>query len=893
MAAKDGIMSISQFITYFLVQLLMNEVLSFVPEHQKSARIEVNDENQIVLGGLFPVHAEGTSEDNRCGSMLTEKGIQRLEAMLYAIDQINNNSSFWKIKMGAVILDTCSSESYALEQSLQFLHYSCGPKANISRKVTAVVGASNSVVSASVANIFRLFQIPQVSYASTSEELDDLHKYPYFFRVVPSDRFQVQAILDILLEFKWTYVSMVVSKGDYGENAAQSLQALIRTSANDEICFAVEEILPRNATQENYDSVVRRLNRFEKAKVVIVFLNEDKISELFEACERCEIPPGRFLWIGSDGWGTKERVVQGHEKMVEGSLTILPKRYPLEGFDEYFKSLDPNRNDRNPWFKEFWENQFNCVFNRDTAARRKRKTCTGEEDLAKSYRQEGLVPMVIDSVHLLATAIKTMCERVPRFCKEPEKMEQKYREKFLEIIKNTTFNSAQGHGVVIKFDNTRSVSVNYSISEFRKLANFEDIFGYKVIGEWNPSKRLKVLRLPDWDMSGGIASRCSAECPDGEERIPNSEPQKRCCWSCRPCKGEEYLPDPKRPCQKCPEGTVPSSNKKTCIEQQIKYVGLDFKSPWALVPLIFSILGLISTSAVLVIFFLNQKTPIIMASGRELCYFILGGIIVCYSYSFVALLEPAEVSCGALRIGMGLGLSICYSAIFTKTNRLSRIFEVSMKMMKRPSYISPESQIVICVCLVLIQVTLTVLWLIITPPKVPKLFVEDERGWITYCEVDGISLLLGLMYNMFLLILCTIYAYKTRNIPENFNETKWISFTMYASCIIWLAFIPIYCSATKDYKVQAIILAMSVSSSGTVILACMFLPKIYIVLFRPERNVRYPTNSSATTGTSGSGQPVRYVRGASKTQDQLQQPSPIFSKPGSGSPFLLRTNHIQ
>ncbi|GFT40950.1 metabotropic glutamate receptor 7 [Nephila pilipes] len=145
-------------------------------EEPKSARIEVDGENVVVLGGLFPVHSKGPSEEDRCGPMLLEKGIQRLEAMLYAIDQINNNTNYWNFKMGATILDTCSSDSYALEQSLQFLHYSCGPNANISRKVTAVVGAANSVVSASVANIFRLFQIPQVSYASTSEELDEIYK---------------------------------------------------------------------------------------------------------------------------------------------------------------------------------------------------------------------------------------------------------------------------------------------------------------------------------------------------------------------------------------------------------------------------------------------------------------------------------------------------------------------------------------------------------------------------------------------------------------------------------------------------------------------------------------------------------------------------------------------
>ncbi|GIX87837.1 hypothetical protein CDAR_82951 [Caerostris darwini] len=876
-----------QLMIYIFVWLLINGILCLAGDH-RSARIEFG--SQIVIGGLFPVHRKVSNEDERCGPILLEKGIQRLEAMLYAIDQINKNLSYWKFSMDATILDTCSSDSYALEQSLQFLHYSCGPNANISRKVVAVVGASNSVVSASVANIFRLFQIPQVSYASTSEELDDLHKYPYFFRVVPSDKFQVRVILDILLEFGWTYVSLVASKGEYGENAVQNLKDLVRETSHEGICFATVEVLPRDAADQHYDAVIRRLSLNDKAKVVVVFLNEDKISKLLDSCERSGINAGRFIWLGSDGWGAKVRTVQNHEDLAEGAITILPKRYPIDDFDNYFKSLKPFSNTRNPWFKEFWEEQFDCVFKKTTSAKR-RKICTGTEDLSKDYQQEGLVPMVIDSVQLLATAIKTLCKEEPKFCKDPEKIDTKYRNSLIEIIGNTTLQSSQGHNMVISFDKTRSVPVNYTIFQYQQSR--DNKCSYKLIGEWNPSDRLKLQDDPVW--SKGVTddlrrplSTCSEECAHGQERIRNMESNRQCCWTCRPCDDTYYLPEPSKPCMPCPEGQIPSEDRKSCVDLQAEFIGKSLANPWAVIPLVFSILGLISTSAVFVIFFMNHKTPIIMASGRELCYVILIGIVLCYCFPFIVLFRPTDISCGALRIGMGLGLSVCYSAIFTKTNRLSRIFEVSLKFTKRPSYISPESQVMICVCLVLIQITLTVLWLIIKPPIVLQKLVPSPRMWVIYCGVDGISVLLGLLYNMVLLILCTVYAYKTRNIPENFNETKWISFTMYSSCIIWLAFIPIFCSAMQDYKVQTTILSMSVSASGTVTLVCIFLPKIYIVLFHPERNVRYPSSTATSgTGTCDSNQAVRYLRTVPKALD-VPQPAPV-QRPDS--PFLFNQNH--
>lgn len=85
-----------------------------------------------------------------------------------------------------------------------------------------------------------------------------------------------------------------------------------------------------------------------------------------------------------------------------------------------------------------------------------------------------------------------------------------------------------------------------------------------------------------------------------------------------------------------------------------------------------------------------------MASGRELCYVLLVGILSCYGMSFVILSKPTFWNCTYLRIGLGLCLSICYSAILTKTNRISRIFNEGRRM-KRPSFTSPKSQVAITI----------------------------------------------------------------------------------------------------------------------------------------------------------------------------------------------------
>lgn len=65
-------------------------------------------------------------------------------------------------------------------------------------------------------------QIPQISYASTAPDLSDNSRYDFFSRVVPSDTYQAQAMVDIVRALKWNYVSTLASEGSYGESGVEA-----------------------------------------------------------------------------------------------------------------------------------------------------------------------------------------------------------------------------------------------------------------------------------------------------------------------------------------------------------------------------------------------------------------------------------------------------------------------------------------------------------------------------------------------------------------------------------------------------------------------------------------------------------------------------------------------
>jgi hypothetical protein len=109
----------------------------------------------------------------QCTAIKRERGIQRLEAMLFALDVVNTRSSRLmssilsnnKIRFGALIYDSCDYESYAVERAFNMLlptvTNQCGPskKGKESTLIAGVIGSASSTVSMAIADILRLAEV--------------------------------------------------------------------------------------------------------------------------------------------------------------------------------------------------------------------------------------------------------------------------------------------------------------------------------------------------------------------------------------------------------------------------------------------------------------------------------------------------------------------------------------------------------------------------------------------------------------------------------------------------------------------------------------------------------------------------------------------------------------
>ena len=96
-------------------------------------------------------------------------------------------------------------------------------------------------------------------------------------------------------------------------------------------------------------------------------------------------------------------------------------------------------------------------------------------------------------------------------------------------------------------------------------------------------------------------------------------------------------------CEPCAQGYWPTSNRTTCYKLKETYI--EILSVQALLPIGLSILGNLLTLFVVILFYKKRETPVVKASGKELCFIMLAGIHLCYLMTFPILLRPHVITC--------------------------------------------------------------------------------------------------------------------------------------------------------------------------------------------------------------------------------------------------------
>ena len=103
----------------------------------------------------------------------------------------------------------------------------------------------------------------------------------------------------------------------------------------------------------------------------------------------------------------------------------------------------------------------------------------------------------------------------------------------------------------------------------------------------------------------------------------------------------------------------------------------------------------------------------------------------------------------------------------------------------------------------------------------------------TVCSFHVTPFIMSTAFNGALLLSCAVCAFLTRKLPDNYNESKFIAFCVYCTVVIQLAFIPAFFTVGNSVY-ETMFLTVSLWLSATLILFCIFVPKLYAVYFVKE-----------------------------------------------------------
>ena len=811
----------------------------------------VNTSNTVFIGGLFPLHFRGKSSGGlqRCGS-IKQVGFERAMAMVYAVESINRNEdTLPRIRLAFEIHDSCDQTNTALEESLSFVSEQCESDETAAnetdRYVSGVVGAALSSVSVPLASFLRLFKLPQISPSATAVSLSNKDQFDFFFRTVPSDSGQVQVIYNLVKLFNWTYVSIIYTDDLYGESGFRELQ---RVFEEDSICIANSIPLVPRANNSAYEDAVDKLmmNYRKNATAVILFAHGSTAYGVTQAWQRkySLISEDEITWIVSDG---AARLIIDAKRM----LGVYPTSRSSEKFNAWIKQISENNTAGSPWVSEYLDSIFRCVrYTNGTS----KGNCNHENATVgdvPNYEPSIYAPSTIDAVYAFAYALHnmtaeecnyTLCDVILETSSGKIKGDL-----FREYLRAVHFPGVSQD--VVAFDENQDLKDGEYAIVNQQPVNDSGIMvlKHKLVGNWSNGKL--NLRVDDiwWNTVDGQppSSTCSLPCAFGyfEKSIPG---EAQCCWTCEQC-GPEQASD-RKTCMTCPLGEKPDQLRQSCKRLQLET--LDWSHPLAIILLIVSLLGAIITVAFMITFAFFRKNPVIKATSRELSAVILGGIFLCYLLPLIYIGTPHAVSCAFRRYGIGVCLSLCFGALLVKLSRIHRIFNQKKLTAKLPHFIDWKSQLVFTAIIVLLQLLIGTVWLIAEHPgvteRIDNTFIELR------CQANPFyGLSVSLAYNFLLLIGCIYLAIRTRKVPANFNETRFIHITVFSMCVIWLAFLPVYYSTTSLHPVIYISSQIvAIFMTATCLVVFLIVPKLYLLFVKKEREEHTSTQYGNTAESS-------------------------------------------
>ncbi|XP_062992922.1 vomeronasal type-2 receptor 26-like [Elgaria multicarinata webbii] len=720
--------------------------------------------------------------------MVVPKHYQHILAFTFAVKEINETPQILpNITLGFQIYDSYDNARRTYHATMLLLttlenvvpNYVC----DIQNRLTAVIGGLDSEISLYVANILDTYKIPQLIYGPAPMMNTKTPGLP-FYQLAPQEALQYEGILSLLLHFRWTWIGIGAMNNDNGE---RFLQVVIPLFSKRGVCFAFIERSPKLSfdTKINDELTLGAKIHYKvmgsKANVAVIH-GESYSTAIFlflPYLSKQEVMVKEVrgkVWIVTAQMEFTSFVLQRNcdTEIFNGAISFRTHSTDILGFQQFLESRNPSSFKEDGFIRDFWQQAFGCVFPDGIVGKADGDICTGEEKL-DSLPGSFFEMSTTGHSHSIYNAVFVVAH----------------------ALHHAMSTSRAKHFTLMDAVETKLQSLQF--------------------GQSQP------------------LSQCTESCqPGSHKKMKEGEPF--CCYDCIQCpEGKISNQEDMNDCHKCTEENYPNDKQDACVRKTVTF--LSYEEPLGFSLASFAISFSLTTALVLGTFTKHHNTPIVKAHNRDLTYTLLISLLLSFLCALLFIGRPQKVTCLLRQTTFGLIFSVAVSCVLAKTITVVLAFMATKPGSRMRKWVGKRLAISIVLFCSLIQASISTLWLATSPPFPDMDMHSVAKEIVLQCNEQSVTLFCCVLgYMGFLAMVSFTVAFLARKLPDSFNEAKFITFSMLVFCSVWLSFVPSYLSSKGKYMVAVEIFSILASSAG--LLVCIFSPKCYIIVLRPQLNTR-------------------------------------------------------
>ncbi|XP_052033679.1 vomeronasal type-2 receptor 116-like [Apodemus sylvaticus] len=768
---------------------------------------------------------------------VTPKTILFISSVYFAIEEINRNIHILpnislQVKIECNLMLNHMKGGLSLKRKEIVPNYHCKNQ----RRYLIVLTGPLWMTSYKFGPILYFSRTPEI-YCGYFHFLNDQEQFSNLYQMTPKDTSLSLAMVSLVVHFRWNWVGVIITDDEHGIEFLSELRTGMERST---VCLAFvtlisyERLLYFKMIHKYYRQII-----MSSAKVVIIYGDkESPVQFNFIIWKSKDI---QRLWVSVSQFDMITTIGDFMLNSLHGTLIFSHQHSEMSAFKQFMQTVHPSNYSNDMSFAKLWWTYFKCSL--------PPPNCKGLKKCPTKtlFRWFFVSPLgmsmsetcynLYNSVYAVAHSLHEMIfQHVDTYSVNDGKVLDYNSWKVFSFLKNMQFVNPAGD--LVNMDQNRNLDTEYDIFY---IIDILKQYGLKMkIGVFSghlPSGQQLFIsnEMIEFatDIKEMLPSVCSIPCRPGLRKYFN-EGKAACCFDCYPCPENEIsnMTDMDQ-CVRCPEDEYANTDQTICLKKVVTF--LDYEDPLGMaltgVALCFSVL----TAGVLCVFLKHRDTPIVKANNETLSYVLLISLILCFICSLLYIGHLSMASCILQQTTFAIVFTVAASTILAKTITVVLAFKITVPGRRlRWLLLSGAPNYIIPIC-TLIQVIICVIWLGTSPPFVDSDLHMVHGHIIIACNKGSvIAYFCVLGYMGSLAFTSFTVAFLARNLPDTFNEAKLLTFSMLVFCSVWITFIPVYYSSKGKAMVAVEVFSILASSAG--MLLCIFLPKCYIILLRPQIN---------------------------------------------------------